>query len=78
MQALHQILKTRLKHKKVRIFTLQNVKATSLTLNLKNNQEIVVEEFIFEVWNSRVTNLSYETELSKMTSHFELLTGECL
>ena len=27
-----------------------------------------------EVQNSRVTKSSYETELRKMTSHFELLT----
>ena len=31
-----------------------------------------------EVRNSQVTKLSYETELGKMTSHFELLTRKCL
>ena len=31
-----------------------------------------------EVWNSRVTKWSYETELRNMTSHFELLTRKCL
>ena len=31
-----------------------------------------------EVRNSRVTKSSYETELRKMTSHFELLTRKCL
>ena len=31
-----------------------------------------------EVQNSRVTKSSYETELRKMTSHFELLTRKCL
>ena len=30
-----------------------------------------------EVWNSRVTKSSYDTELRKMTSHFELLTRNC-
>ena len=29
-----------------------------------------------EVRNSRVTKSSYETELGKMTSHFELLTSK--
>ena len=33
---------------------------------------------ITEVRNSQVTKLSYETELRKMTSHFELLTRKCL
>ena len=32
----------------------------------------------YEVWNSRVTKSSYETELRKMTFHFESLTGKLL
>ena len=31
-----------------------------------------------EVWNSRVTKSSYDTELRKMTSQFELLTRKNL
>ena len=31
-----------------------------------------------EIWNSRVTKSSCETELHKMTSHFELLTQKFL
>ena len=33
-----------------------------------------LETSIVEVWTSRVTKSSYETELRKMTSKFELLT----
>ena len=32
----------------------------------------------FEVQNSQITKSSNETELRKMTSHFELLTRKCL
>ena len=35
---------------------------------------IAFSHFGMEVRNSRVTKSSYETELRKMTSHFELLT----
>ena len=31
-----------------------------------------------EIWNCRVTKWSYETELRKMASHFELLTRKVL
>ena len=33
---------------------------------------------LYEAWDSRVTKSSYETELRKMTSHFELLTRKIL
>ena len=32
----------------------------------------------YEVWGSQVRKSGYETELRKMTSHFELLTGQFL
>ena len=35
-------------------------------------------EMLSEVWNYRVTKLSYKTELCKMTSLFELLTRKFL
>ena len=44
---------------------------------MKNGEKLVVVEYI-EVRNSRVTKSSYETELSKTTSHFELLTRKLL
>ena len=44
---------------------------------MKNGEKLVVVEYI-EVRNSRVTKSNYETELSKTTSHFELLTRKLL
>ena len=42
----------------------------------KNEDEKIFKEE--EVRNSRVMKLSYETELCKMTSHFDLLTRNFL
>ena len=42
-------------------------------INISNKNQLTVD-----VWNSRVTKLSYKTELCKMTSHFKLLTRKFL
>ena len=49
----------------------QNIK---LTFSKSEFLQIYNNIIYNEVGNSRVTKLSYETELRKMTSHFELLT----
>ena len=43
-----------------------------------NNESFAKATGKVEVRNSWVTKSSYETELCKMTSHFELLTRKCL
>ena len=46
-----------------------------LFINRKDNRNCeIVRYFLNEVRNSRVTISNYETELRKMTSHFEVLT----
>ena len=49
-----------------------------ISSNIQKWSSSFVEQDFFEVQNSRVTNSSYETELRKMTSHFELLARKCL
>ena len=57
----------------VLVFKLLSRRVLFINRKDKRNCEIV-GYFLNEVRNSRVTISSYETELRKMTSHFELLT----
>ena len=43
-----------------------------------DNQNLTLQIYHKEVWNSCVTKLSYETKLHKMASHFELLKRKFL
>ena len=47
-------------------------------LFLMINKCFILDVPFNEFWNSRVTNLSYKTELRKMTSQLELLTQKSL
>ena len=57
----------------VLVFKLLSRRVLFINRKDKRNCEIVGYS-LNEVRNSRVTISSYETELRKMTSHFELLT----
>ena len=55
--------------------SLKVVEVVLVQWNLVDNQ---YQQKYEEAQNSRVTKSNYETELIKMTSHFELITQKCL